>query len=140
MRFSVPSYVILSHKLIELSARKVLSRRDTASSSVVSRKIRRYSGTTVMTIKESLNIAKIQVPFRGKYIMSHASTLINWRGYDMRDPQSDVSGEASLRPMLRWVSTRREHKHRTRHPSAPTPKQTPPTKWDCCHRRLRPGH
>jgi hypothetical protein len=28
-------------------------------------KIRRYSSTAVMTIKESLNIAKIQVPFRG---------------------------------------------------------------------------
>jgi hypothetical protein len=28
-------------------------------------KIRRYNGTAVMTIKESLNIAKIQALFRG---------------------------------------------------------------------------
>jgi hypothetical protein len=57
------SYVILSHKLMEQSRRE-LSRRDTASSSVLSGIIRQYSGTAVMTIIESLNIAKVQIPLR----------------------------------------------------------------------------
>jgi hypothetical protein len=64
MRLYVPPYPILSHKLIELS-RKELSRRDNASNFVVSGKIRRCSGNAVMPIKESLNIAKIHVRFRG---------------------------------------------------------------------------
>jgi hypothetical protein len=64
LKLCVPSYLSLSHKLIELS-RKELPRSDTASESVLSVKLRRYSDTAVMTIKESLNIAKRQVPFRG---------------------------------------------------------------------------
>jgi hypothetical protein len=72
LRLSLPSYIILSHKLIELSgiqlsrrelSQKELSRIDTSSNYVLSGKIRRYNVTAVMTIKEPQNIAK--VPFRG---------------------------------------------------------------------------
>jgi hypothetical protein len=67
LRLSLPSYLTLSHKLIELSIaiEPTYLEEILLVSMYCPGKIRRCSGTAVMTIKESLNIAKIHVLFRG---------------------------------------------------------------------------